>query len=127
MMWDKDPVSFIDDVVLKDGSQLIKDISTDMLNGLVAKMPIDTGRLIGNINVSLDNYDWSYNLNDFGTRGSTRAKGSSVIEGIGDKEMPSVFLTNSVYYMKYIEGGHSGFAPTGVFEPTFAAISMWYR
>lgn len=97
------------------------------MNGLVAKMPIDTGRLIGNINVSLDNYDWSYNLNDFGTRGSARAKGSSVIEGIGDKEMPSVFLTNSVYYMKYIEGGHSGFAPTGVFEPTFAAISMWYR
>ena len=126
-MWDKDPVSFIDDVVMKDGSQLIKDISTDMLNGLVDKMPVDTSRAVSNVSVSLDSPDYSVDEFRFIGRAGARSSGMSTINSIGDKEMPTVYLQDNLYYVQYLEKGHSGFAPSGVFLPTFLAVSMWYR
>ena len=126
-MWDKDPVSFIDDVVLKDGSKLIKDISTDMLNGVVNLSPIDTSRYISNHIVSFNSPDYGFDEGKKLGRAGSRAEGMAKISGISDKEMPTVFIQTNVPYSKYLEWGRSNQAPNGVYRITFEAVSMWYR
>lgn len=126
-MWDKDPVSFIDDVVLKDGSKLIKDIATDFNNALNDKSPVDTSRFVSNWNVSLDQEDTSYSESKKIGRGAARAQGASVIGGMKPKKLHTVYFTNVTPYGVYLNAGYSAQSPNGIVYPVFSAISMFYR
>lgn len=126
-MWDKDPVSFIDDVVLKDGSKLIKDIATDMANGVIDLAPIDTTNYVGNTNVSLGAPDYSYVEGKTIGRGGAKANAMSAIDSLPDDRLFTVAIANGTPYGKYLEWGRSRQAPNGVYLVTYMAVSMWYR
>lgn len=127
MMWDKDPVSFIDDVVLKDGAKHIKNIAKDMYSGLNDKTAVDTSRATSNWNVSLDSYDWSYDEGKKLGRGGARAKGLGEINAMPDDRLFSVYLCNPTPYIKYLNAGYSLQSPNGIVYPVFMGVSMWYR
>jgi len=130
-MWDKDPASFIDDVVLKDGAKHIKNIATDMLNGVVDIAAIDTTNFVGNTNVNIGYPSHVYAEGKTIGRAGARAAGQAVINKLGDKEMKNIYITNMTPYGQYLEGlhgkPHSRQSPNGIFRITFEAVSMWYR
>lgn len=127
MMWDKDPVSFIDDVVLKDGSKLVKDIATDMANGIYDLSPVDTSEFISNTNITMGEPDYSHNPAKRLGRGGARAQGMSVINSLPDDRLFTVAIANGTPHGKYLEWGRSRQAPNGVYLVTYMAVSMWYR
>lgn len=126
-MWDKDPVSLIDDVVLKDGAKHIKNIATDMANGIYDLSPVDTSEFISNTNITIGEPDYSHNPAKRLGRGGARAQGMSVINSLPDDRLFSLSIANGTPHGKYLEGGWSKQAPNGVYTVTFLAVSMWYR
>lgn len=125
-MWDKSPVLFAD-VVEKAAVKRVKDIATDMHTALVDKSPVDSSRYVSNHKVSLDTPDWSHDDNKFVGRSGALAQGMAVINGMPVDRLHSVHLTNTIKYSKYLEKGHSSFAPNGVYLPVFLGVSMFYR
>lgn len=125
-MWDKSPVLFAD-VVEKAAVKRVKDIAADMLTAVVDKSPVDTSRFVSNHTVSLDVPDWSHDDKKFVGRSGALAQGMAVINGMPVDKLHSVHLTNTIRYSKYLEKGHSNFAPNGVYLPSFLAIAMFYR
>lgn len=125
-MWDKSPSLFAD-VVERAAVKRSKDIATDMLTAVVDKMPIDTTRAVSNINVSLDNADFTYVENKYVGRGGALASGLGVINRMPNDKLHSVHISDSTPYLKYLEGGSSRQAPNGVFLVSFLGVSAWYR
>ena len=105
----------------------VKDIGTDFNASLVYKMPVDTSRAVSNLNVSLDSPNWTFVEGKMIGRSAAMAQGMSVISGMPTDKLHSLYFTSAVPYMKYLEKGHSKFAPNGVFTVSFLAISMFYR
>lgn len=125
-MWDKSPVLFAD-VVEKAAVKRVKDIATDIHTALVDKMPVLTSRAVSNVNVALDSPNWTFVEGKMVGRSGAMAQGMGVINAMATDKLHSVYFTSAVPYMKYLEAGHSRYAPNGVFTVSFLAISMFYR
>lgn len=125
-MWDVNPSLFADEVA-KVASKRVVDVSTDMLTGLVEKMPVDTTRAVSNIKVSINEPDYSVDESKYVGRSGAMAEGMGVINSIGQREIPTVYLQDNLYYVKYLEWGRSGRSPNGIFYPVFMAVSAFYR
>lgn len=125
-MWDKSPSLFAD-VVERAAVKRVKDVSTDMLTALVDLAPVDTSNYVGNMTVSLDAPNWTYVEGKTIGRGGAMANGMGVINSMPVDKLHSVFLSSTVPYAKYLERGHSRFAPNGVFTVAFLGVATWYR
>jgi hypothetical protein len=125
-MWDKAPSLFAD-VVERAAVKRSKDIATDMLTAVVDKMPVDSSQAVSNINLSLDAPNWTFVEGKTIGRSGAMAEGMNFIRAMPKDKLHSLYFTSAVPYMKYLENGHSRFAPNGVFTVSFLAISMFYR
>ena len=81
-----------------------------IFNNVNQLSPVDTGRYRSNHVVSVGKPNFAYSEGKGGFRGET------VITNIKDGKLPIVYFQNNLPYAEVIENGHSGQAPTGVYQ-----------
>lgn len=98
-----------------------KAISMHVLNGVVMKTPVDTGRARGNWIVSLESpVSGTVDKND--KAGSQMiAEGTGIIGSM--TEPKTVFVQNNLPYIERLENGYSKQSPAGMVAITVAEIS----
>lgn len=106
------------DAVGEKHTILVKKVVLDVLDRVVKKSPVDTGRFRGNWNVGIDAPDLSTSEN---TANDAKQRGQSVLAGVKTGEVV-VYVTNNLDYAKSLEDGHSKQAPAGVLGVTVAEI-----
>lgn len=121
--WSTPPSAFAG-VVEKALTQRVRVIAMAMLNEIVLRSPVDTGRFRGNniVSIGAPVYAVSESLDKSG--GSTIQKGLSVTTGL--EPYTQVFLQNNLPYAEALEKGHSKQAPAGIYEVSFRGVSQAY-
>lgn len=121
--WSTPPSAFTD-VVEADLTKHVRVIALAMLNEIVLRSPVDTGRFRGNniVSVGTPVYAPVESLDKSG--GATIQRGLSVMTGL--EPYTQVFLQNSLPYAEALENGHSKQAPAGIYEVSFRGVSQAY-
>ena len=122
MTWKNPPINFGLDV-LKDADTLTKRITGEMLQGVVAQSPVDTGAFRGNHRIGIGRIDTTADKNE---TTSSLQKGIATIQargGIGKL----VYVSNSLPYALRLENGYSDQKPQGVYSITFMNVVNKYR
>lgn len=102
-------------------SQVIRKVSLDIWNGVTRRTPVDTGRARASWNLSEEFVNLSTapettsNPNAVGKRGLITGKGKTV------------WVTNNVDYIEFLENGSSKQAPTGMVNITLAEAAAKIR
>ena len=122
MGWKNAPNKFSLDV-LREADTLTKRITGEMLQGVVAKSPVDTGAFRGNHRVSVGSVDTTANKSD---TGNPLQKGIATIQSGGGLGK-IVYISNSLPYATVLEDGGSKQAPLGVYSLTFMNVVNKYR
>ena len=125
-MWDVKPSKFAA-VVEKDTVKHAKNIATDLLNGLTALAPVDTTRYVSNMNVSMNNADFTFVEDKYIGWGGALADGLQKIARMPDNKLHDIHISNATPYGDDLEDGWSLQAPKGVFFPTFLAVAQYYK
>ncbi|MCE1000017.1 HK97 gp10 family phage protein [Pseudomonas sp. NMI1173_11] len=118
------PPSLFAGVVEEALTQRVRVIALAMLNEIVLRSPVDTGRFRGNNIVSIGTpvYTTTENLDKSG--GETIQRGLSAMSGL--EPYTQVFIQNSLPYATALEGGHSKQAPAGIYAVSFHSVSQAY-
>ncbi|BFO04056.1 hypothetical protein KNHN1_24340 [Pseudomonas guariconensis] len=118
------PPSMFTGVVEEQLSQRVRVIAMAMLNEIVLRSPVDTGRFRGNNIVSVGGpvYTTTENLDKSG--GETIQRGLSVMSGL--EPYTQVFIQNNLPYAGPLEDGHSKQAPAGIYAVSFNGVSQAY-
>lgn len=121
--WSTSPLMFAD-VVEDNIKARVRVIAMAMLNEIVLRSPVDTGRFRGNNVVSIGSpvYAESQAMDKSG--GGTIAAGLSAMTGL--EPFTQVFIQNNLPYAKKLEDGHSKQAPAGIFAIAFHGVSQAY-
>ncbi|WP_054882165.1 hypothetical protein [Pseudomonas sp. NBRC 111128] len=118
------PPSMFADAVEEALTQRVRVIALAMLNEIVLRSPVDTGRFRGNNIVSIGApvyVDPGYQDKN---GSETVRRGLSALSGL--EPFTQVFLQNSLPYAEAIENGHSKQAPSGVYSVSFHSVSQAY-
>ncbi|WP_423812406.1 HK97 gp10 family phage protein [Pseudomonas asiatica] len=118
------PPSLFAGVVEEALTQRVRVIALAMLNEIVLRSPVDTGRFRGNnivsigapVRVPAETLDKS--------GGATIQRGLSVMTGL--EPYTQVFIQNSLPYSEALEKGHSKQAPAGIYEVSFRGVAQAY-
>ena len=105
MEWITPPDLFAN-VVEQDFERKYRGLITNIGNHLVALSPVDTGRYKGNHHVSFNAPSYAV---DVGVGLQLPPQGT----------FPTVYIQNNLPYALRLEQGHSGQAPTGVYQNAF--------
>lgn len=118
------PPSLFAGVVEEALTQRVRVIALAMLNEIVLRSPVDTGRFRGNniVSVGAPVYTTTENLDKSG--GETIQRGLSAMSGL--EPYTQVFIQNNLPYAQALEDGHSKQAPRGVFGLAFAGVAEAY-
>ncbi|BBT40881.1 HK97 gp10 family phage protein [Pseudomonas putida] len=118
------PPSMFTGVVEEQLSQRVRVIAMAMLNEIVLRSPVDTGRFRGNNIVSVGGpvYTATENLDKSG--GETIQRGLSAMSGL--EPYTQVFIQNNLPYAGPLEDGHSKQAPAGIYAVSFNGVSQAY-
>lgn len=118
------PPSMFTGVVEEQLSQRVRVIAMAMLNEIVLRSPVDTGRFRGNNIVSVGGpvYTTTENLDKSG--GETIQRGLSAMSGL--EPYTQVFIQNNLPYAGPLEDGHSKQAPAGIYAVSFNGVSQAY-
>ena len=104
---------------------LHKKIGLEALRRVVLKTPVDTGRARGNWQVSIGDPALTM-LEDADRTGSdTIAIGTAQLENL--KAYETIFLTNNVPYIIYLEEGSSKQAPAGMVKMTVDELAGMFK
>lgn len=98
---------------------IIRKIAFDILNGVVLKTPVDTGRARGNWQVGISK--GSEEEVDSRTIAATIADGSSKIATVELGQ--AIWIFNNVPYIVFLERGSSSQAPQGMVSVTLEEIT----
>lgn len=113
--------AFMDEQVPRDLLTFVRTLSLEALRRIVQKMPVDTGRARGSVQVT-SNAPAVGETDRLDTTGSqTLAEGIAQIEA-HDDAYGVVYVTSNLDYILALENGHSGQAPNGMFAVTIAEI-----
>ena len=104
------PFSAIADEIEEEMSRKYRAFMLTIFNNVNQLSPVDTGRYRSNHVVSVGKPNFAYSEGKGGFRGET------VITNIKDGKLPTVYFQNNLPYAEVIENGHSGQAPTGVYQ-----------
>lgn len=118
------PPSMFTGLVEEALTQRVRVIALAMLNEIVLRSPVDTGRFRGNniVSVGAPVYvDPGYQDKN---GSETVRRGLSALSGL--EPFTQVFLQNSLPYAEAIENGHSKQAPSGVYSASFHSVSQAY-
>jgi len=118
------PPSLFAGVVEEELTQRVRVIALAMLNEIVLRSPVDTGRFRGNniVSVGAPVYASSENLDPSGSE--TIQRGLSAMSGL--EPYTQVYIQNNLPYATALEDGHSKQAPGGVYAVSFNGVSQAY-
>lgn len=116
------PPSIFTGLVEEALTQRVRVIALAMLNEIVLRSPVDTGRFRGNNIVSVGGpvYTTTENLDKSG--GETIQRGLSAMSGL--EPYTQVFIQNNLPYAGPLEDGHSKQAPAGIYAVSFNSVSQ---
>lgn len=118
------PPSFFSGVVKDELSKRIRVIAMAMLNEIVLRSPVDTGRFRGNNIVSVGAPVYTSTVNVDPTGAETINQGLSAMTGL--EPFTQVFIQNNLPYAVPLEDGHSKQAPAGIYAVSFNGVSQAY-
>lgn len=121
--WSTPLINFADECE-ENIKRRIRVIALAMLNEIVLRSPVDTGRFRGNNIVSIGSpvHTNTASLDPGGDE--TINRGLSVMSGL--EPYTQVFIQNNLVYSVELERGHSKQAPSGVYEVSFHSVSQAY-
>lgn len=118
------PPSLFTGLVEEALTQRVRVIALAMLNEIVLRSPVDTGRFRGNNIVSVGAPVYTSSANVDPTGSETIQQGVRVMTGL--EPYTQVFIQNNLVYSVELERGHSKQAPSGVYEVSFHSVSQAY-
>lgn len=105
----------------EDLNNIVKEMTETMLKVIIHRTPVDTSKAVSNWLVSTGNPMYiEYMAHKIGSAGSTRLESSRIAYNLGvaailkKKSQENIYISNSVDYIKWLEGGGSKQA-----EPNF--------
>lgn len=118
------PPSLFTGLVEEALTQRVRVIALAMLNEIVLRSPVDTGRFRGNniVSVGAPVYASSESLDPSGSE--TIQRGLSAMSGL--EPYTQVYIQNNLPYATSLEDGHSKQAPGGVYAVSFNGVSQAY-
>ncbi|MCY4125399.1 MAG: HK97 gp10 family phage protein [Pseudomonas sp.] len=119
------PPSLFADVVAEQVAQRVRVIALAMLNEVVLRSPVDTGRFRGNNIVSIGSPVFRQTAELDPTGAATLRAGSSALSGL--EPFTTVYIQNNLPYAEALENGHSQQAPGGVYGLAFIGVSEAYK
>jgi len=122
MAWKNAPNKFSLEV-LKEADDLSKRIAGEMLQGVIAQSPVDTGAFRGNHRVSVGSVDATANKSE---TSNPLQKGIATIQSGGGLGK-IVYISNSLPYAERLENGWSQQKPLGVYATTFMNVVNKHR
>ncbi|CAH0649172.1 HK97 gp10 family phage protein [Pseudomonas sp. Nvir] len=119
------PPSMFTGLVEEALTQRVRVIALAMLNEIVLRSPVDTGRFRGNniVSVGAPVYTSSANVDPIGSE--TIQQGVRVMTGL--EPYTQVFIQNNLIYAVPLEDGHSQQAPAGIYAVSFNGVAEAYR
>ncbi|MNV98841.1 hypothetical protein D3C71_1941400 [compost metagenome] len=105
-------------------TQRVRVIALAMLNEIVLRSPVDTGRFRGNNIVSVGAPVYTSSANVDPTGSETIQQGVRVMTGL--EPYTQVFIQNNLIYAVPLEDGHSQQAPAGIYAVSFNSVSQAY-
>lgn len=121
--WSTSPALF-SGVVKEQLSTRVRVIAMAMLNEIVVRSPVDTGRFRGNNIVSVGAPVYTSTVNVDPTGAETINQGLSAMTGL--EPFTQVFIQNNLPYAVPLEDGHSKQAPAGIYAVSFHGVSQAY-
>lgn len=118
------PPSFFSGVIKDELSKRVRVIAMAMLNEIVLRSPVDTGRFRGNNIVSVGAPVYTSTVNVDPTGAETINQGLSAMTGL--EPFTQVFIQNNLPYAVPLEDGHSKQAPAGIYAVSFHGVSQAY-
>lgn len=118
------PPSLFAGVVEEALTQRVRVIALAMLNEIVLRSPVDTGRFRGNNIVSVGAPVYTSSANVDPTGSETIQQGVRVMTGL--EPYTQVFIQNNLIYAVPLEDGHSKQAPAGIYAVSFNSVSQAY-
>ncbi|MDP2106111.1 MAG: hypothetical protein Q8J76_08975 [Desulfobulbaceae bacterium] len=118
------PPSFFSGVVKDELSKRVRVIAMAMLNEIVLRSPVETGRFRGNNIVSVGAPVYTSTVNVDPTGAETINQGLSAMTGL--EPFTQVFIQNNLPYAVPLEDGHSKQAPAGIYAVSFHGVSQAY-
>lgn len=119
------PPSLFAGVVEEQLSQRVRIIAIALLNEIVLRSPVDTGRFRGNNIVSVGAPVYTSTVNVDPTGAATLQAGVRVVTGL--EPYTQVFIQNNLPYAGPLEDGHSQQAPAGIYAVSFNGVAEAYR
>lgn len=118
------PPSLFAGVVEEQLSQRVRVIAIAMLNEIVLRSPVDTGRFRGNNIVSVGAPVYASTLSVDPAGAETIQSGVRAVTGL--EPYTQVFIQNNLPYAGPLEDGHSQQAPAGIYAVSFNGVAEAY-
>lgn len=122
--WSIDPSLFVKQIEEDIGKKL-RFISLQLLNEIVMRSPVDTGRFRANNRVTLGAPDYGSTTETDKAGGQTLQQGSAVIAQ--GKPYSVIYIQNNLPYAEALENGHSQQAPGGIYAASFHGVTQAYK
>ncbi len=119
------PPSLFAGVVEEQLSQRVRVIAIALLNEIVLRSPVDTGRFRGNNIVSVGAPVYTSAMPADQSGGPTIQRGVGALTGL--EPFTQVYIQNNLPYASALEDGHSQQAPAGIYEVSFNGVAEAYR
>ncbi|MDH0749522.1 HK97 gp10 family phage protein [Pseudomonas sp. GD03842] len=122
--WTTSPTLFADQIEA-DLATRVRVIAMAMLNEVVLRSPVDTGRFRGNNIVSIGAPVYAQTGKVDPTGAATISDGVSELSGL--EPFTVVYIQNNLPYAERLENGHSKQAPSGIYGLAFIGVSEAYK
>ncbi|MNG19714.1 hypothetical protein D3C84_1039030 [compost metagenome] len=104
---------------------MVRKIALDLLNEIILRSPVDTGRFKGNHIISIGAPVY-HSVNQYDKDGAeTIARGATALSGL--EPFTVVYLQNNLIYAVPLEDGHSAQAPAGIYGVSFHSVTVAYK
>lgn len=122
--WTTSPTLFADQIEA-DIATRVRVIAMAMLNEVVLRSPVDSGRFRGNniVSIGAPVYTSTDNVDPSGS--ATINSGLSAMSGL--EPFTVVYIQNNLPYAERLENGWSDQAPSGIYELAFIGVSEAYK
>lgn len=118
--WSFPPTAFAD-LVDEQVSTRVRTIALALLNEIIERSPVDSGRFRGSHIVSIGDPVYTVTTELDPSGGNTLSRGSSALSGL--EPYTQVFIQTNLPYAERLENGWSDQAPGGVYELSFISVS----
>ncbi|GLX91848.1 hypothetical protein Pfra02_44160 [Pseudomonas fragi] len=120
------PPSLFADVVEEDLTKRVRTIALAMLQEIVLRSPVDTGRFRNNNIVSIVNPVYASTVETDASGAGTISRGAAAMSGL--EPYTTVFIQNNLPYAQRLEDGHSKQAPPGgIYAASFHGVSQAFK